>query len=55
MGWWDHQQGGWGVEISPTLGRLQDAGFNPQPGTDVTITVEPQHMTGDWYLAIGPH
>ncbi|MBV1856055.1 SigE family RNA polymerase sigma factor [Catellatospora tritici] len=52
MSWWDYRQGGWSAQIDSATPALKDAGFHPAPGTDVTVTVEPQYLTGDWYLTI---
>jgi hypothetical protein len=47
VGWWNYRTG--------TIGDyLRWANVRPPAGrTTVTITVVPEHMEGDWYLAIG--
>jgi hypothetical protein len=51
MSWWDYQQGAWGASLlhDSTDGRLAAL-----YGKTVTISIEPEHMTGDWYVAINP-
>ncbi|HEY8451155.1 MAG: hypothetical protein FWJ87_16345 [Micromonosporaceae bacterium] len=33
---------------------LRDAGLTARPGDPVTVTVQPRHVTGDWYLRLNP-
>jgi RNA polymerase sigma-70 factor (sigma-E family) len=47
MTWWDYNQGGWGATLS-----RESAGMAKYYGKTVTISIEPEHMTGDWYVAI---
>ncbi|MFC7246293.1 hypothetical protein ACFQO7_27775 [Catellatospora aurea] len=46
--------GGAGISLDPAM--RYDSGFRfaPRPGAQLTITVEPERLTGDWYVAIYP-
>jgi hypothetical protein len=45
---WDAKQV-W-VEVDPDA--LRDAGLDVAEGDLVTLTVEPEHMTGDWLVLL---
>ncbi|MEU7821773.1 SigE family RNA polymerase sigma factor [Catellatospora sp. NPDC049133] len=46
--------GGTGISLDPAMRYDSGFRFTPRPGSQLTITVEPERMTGDWYVAIYP-
>jgi RNA polymerase sigma-70 factor (sigma-E family) len=49
MTWWDYDQGSWDATLTG-----ESSEFARWYGETVVITIEPEHMTGDWYVAISP-
>jgi RNA polymerase sigma-70 factor (sigma-E family) len=49
MTWWDYGQGGWATSLT-----RESSEFAQWYGETIVITIEPEHMTGDWYVAISP-
>ncbi|MEU8002806.1 SigE family RNA polymerase sigma factor [Catellatospora sp. NPDC049111] len=50
--WWDYTSMSRGAQLSAE--ELAELGVNPQLDEPVTITVETEHMTGDWWLRVSP-
>jgi hypothetical protein len=51
--WWDYEQGG-RADLHFGTADAQRLGLDLKPGATVVLTVEPEHMTGDWWLTIAP-
>ncbi|WP_155372282.1 SigE family RNA polymerase sigma factor [Catellatospora vulcania] len=47
-------EGGSGVALDPAFPYDNGFRFAPRPGATITITVEPERLVGDWYVAIYP-
>ncbi|MFD0596445.1 hypothetical protein ACFQZ4_32835 [Catellatospora coxensis] len=47
-------EGGVGIALDPARRYGSGFRFAPRPGSQLTITVEPERLTGDWYVAIYP-
>ncbi|GAB4048134.1 SigE family RNA polymerase sigma factor [Catellatospora paridis] len=52
--WWDYDQQTWQSEFAPAGDDAKARGLSAQYPDQLTITVEPEHLTGDWWLAVMP-
>ncbi|MFC7246291.1 SigE family RNA polymerase sigma factor [Catellatospora aurea] len=52
--WWDYEQQTWQSEFAPAGDDAKVRGLSAQYPDQLTITVEPEHLTGDWWLAVMP-
>ncbi|MFD0596443.1 hypothetical protein ACFQZ4_32825 [Catellatospora coxensis] len=50
--WWDYEQGNRAGFLDAA--DAQRLGLTLVDGQTVVITVEPEHMTGDWWLTVAP-
>ncbi|WP_412541893.1 SigE family RNA polymerase sigma factor [Longispora sp. K20-0274] len=51
MTWWNYDS--MTVRVEVEAGKGPFAGSGIEPGSTVTVTVESEHMTGDWYVRVG--
>ncbi|MEV0456470.1 SigE family RNA polymerase sigma factor [Catellatospora methionotrophica] len=52
--WWDYEQQTWQSEFAPASDDAKARGLTAQYPDRLTITVEPDQLTGDWWLAVMP-
>jgi hypothetical protein len=52
--WWDYEQRVWESRFDPASDDAQRRGLSLSYPAQLTVTVEAEHMTGDWWLAVMP-
>ncbi|WP_212841213.1 SigE family RNA polymerase sigma factor [Catellatospora sp. IY07-71] len=52
--WWDYEQAVWQSVFEPASDDAQRRGLSLSYPDELTISVEAEHMTGDWFVAVMP-